>query len=70
LGVTNFAVPDGSAHETAIGCGGPRPLVQAFVQKYAARLAVELPDQRPDRIVRSSPALGQPTDRGPPLLPS
>jgi FG-GAP-like repeat len=68
LGETEVAQPDDSNQETAINFETNRPLDQAFSQKCLDQSASELPNDYPDRLATSSPALGQPTGRAPPLL--
>ena len=68
LGNTEVAQPDGSNQETAINFETNRPLDQALSQKCLDQSAVELPNDYPDRLATSSPALGQPMGRAPPLL--
>ena len=68
LGNTEVAQPDGSNQETAITFETNRLLDQTFSQKCLAQSAGELPNDYPDRLATSSPALGQPTGRDPPLL--
>jgi hypothetical protein len=68
LGNPEVAQPDGSNQETAINFETNRPLDQALSQKCLDQSASELPNDYPDRLATSSPALGQPTGRAPPLL--
>jgi len=68
LGDPEVAQPDGSNQETAINFETNRPLDQAPSQKCLDQSARELPNDYPDGLATSSPALGQPTGRAPPLL--
>jgi hypothetical protein len=68
LGNTEVTQPDGSNQETAITFETNRLLDQTFSQKCLDQRASELPNDYPDRLATSSPALGQPTGRDPPLL--
>jgi len=68
LGTTEVAQPDGSNQETAITFETNRLLDQTLSQKCLDRSASKLPNDYPDRLATSSPALGQPTGRAPPLL--
>jgi hypothetical protein len=68
LGNTEVAQPDGSNQETAINFETNRLLDQTLSQKCLNQRASELPNDYPDRLATSSPALGQPTGRDPPLL--
>jgi hypothetical protein len=68
LGITEVAQPDGSNQETAINFETNRLLDQTLSQKCLNQRASELPNDYPDRLATSSPALGQPTGRDPPLL--
>ncbi len=68
LGSTEVAPPNGSNQEAAINCETIRPLDQAFGQKYLDQSPGELPSHYPDRVATSSPALGRPSGRDPPLL--
>ena len=64
----NVASPDQSPGETAIDSESNLPLDQPHVHECGPRLSTALSKQLPDRIATSSPALGEPTDRGPPLF--
>lgn len=68
LGNTDIAEPDGSNQETAINFEANRPLDQTLSPKFLDQSASELPNDYPDRLAVSSPALGQPTGRDPPFL--
>jgi len=68
LGNTEVTQPDGSNQETAINFETNRPLDQVLSQKCLDQSASELPNDYPDRLATSSPALGQPTGRAPPLF--
>jgi hypothetical protein len=68
LGNTEVAQPDGSNQETAINFETHRLLDQTLSQKCLDLSAGKLPNDYPDRLATSSPALGQPTGRAPPLL--
>ena len=68
LGNPEVAQPDGSNQETAITFETNRPLDQVLSQKCLDQSASELPNDYPDRLATSSPALGQPTGRAPPLF--
>jgi hypothetical protein len=68
LGNPEVAQPDGSNQETAINFETNRLLDQPLSQKCLDQSASELPNDYPDRLATSSPALGQPTGRAPPLL--
>ena len=68
LGNTEVAQPDGSNQETAINFETNRLLDQTLSTKRLDQSASELPNDYPDRLATSSPALGQPTGRAPPLL--
>lgn len=68
LGNTEVAQPYGSNQEIAINFETNRKLDQALSPKCLDQSASELPNDYPDRLATSSPALGQPTGRDPPLL--
>jgi hypothetical protein len=68
LGNQQVAQPDGSNQETAINFETNRPLDQTLSQKCLDQSASELPSDYPGRLAISSPALGKPTGRAPPLL--
>jgi len=68
LGNTDVAEPDESNQETAINFETNRPLDQALSPKFLDRALPELPNDYPDRLAVSSPALVQPTGRDPPYL--
>jgi hypothetical protein len=67
LGDTNVAGPDGSSHETG-DSETLFPLDQILAPKSFDRVPTELPRQRLNRVALRSPALREPTGRGPPLL--
>lgn len=67
-GNTDVAEPDESNQETAINFETNRPLDQTLSTKYLDHGASELPNNYPDRLALSSPALGQPTGRDPPVI--
>lgn len=64
---TSFNDPDETIRETSIGSATNRSLDEARPSKCDDLLANELPQQRPQSVATLSPALGEPTDRGPPL---
>jgi hypothetical protein len=68
LGNSEVAPPDESNQEIAINCETSRPLDQTVNQKWLDQTAIELPNDYPDRLATSSPALGQPAGRDPPQL--
>lgn len=68
VGDANIASPDESPAEAAIDSESNLPLDQPLVHECGARLSTALSKHLPDRVATSSPALGEPTDRGPPLL--
>jgi len=68
LGNPEVGRPEGSNQETAITFETNRLLDQTLGQKCLDQSASELPNDYPDRLATSSPALGQPTGRAPPLL--
>jgi hypothetical protein len=68
LGNPEVARPEGSNQETAITFETNRLLDQTLGQKCLDQSASELRNDYPDRLATSSPALGQPTGRAPPLL--
>jgi hypothetical protein len=67
LGNTEIAAPDDSNQETAINSETDRPLDQALTQKHLDRTSSKLPSEYSNRLATSSPALGQPSGRSPPL---
>jgi hypothetical protein len=70
LANTEIAQPGESNQETAINFETSRLLDQTLSQKCLDQSASELPNDYPDRLATSSPALGQPTGRDPPPLHS
>lgn len=58
--------PDETIRETSIGFSS-RSFDEARPSKCDDLQANELPQQRPQSVATFSPALGEPTDRGPPL---
>lgn len=65
LGVANIAAPSDSNQEIAINFESNSPLDHTPIQKFADRTAT-VPNQDSNRIGSASPAVYQPTDRGPP----
>lgn len=63
----SVTAPDETIRETSIGSASNRALDAARPSKCDDLLASELPQQRPRSVATLSPALGEPTDRGPPL---
>jgi hypothetical protein len=64
---TSVNAPDETIRETLIGSASNRSLDEARPSKCDDLLANELPQQRLRSVATLSPALGEPTDRGPPL---
>src|SRR5262249_8535585 len=68
LADTRVTAPDESDRETALNSEINRRLDQTLVQKCLDRTETECPDQRCVIVTVQSPALSQPTDRGPPFI--
>ncbi len=63
----SVTAPDEAIRETSIGSASNRSLDDARPSKCDDPLANELPLERHRSVATLSPALGEPTDRGPPL---
>lgn len=67
LAAANVDVPVEATDKTSINCPTNRSLDQVLISGCGDRVANELLRQRPDQVADSRAALGEPTDRGPPL---
>ena len=68
LGDENIASPGHSHGDAAIDSESNLSLDQPLVHECGPRLSTGLSNHLPDRVATSSPAFGEPTDRGPPLF--